>query len=121
MEIALSADGIPEVPPELECLSIQFANDSIDLARAIDHCAATPAEWLRHYRDLFWASAHAWRLLIRGYYRLEIEGGDVERVGVVANELERLLLLRGEDRPDVVITAGRASRVDVRLVRATIE
>ena len=67
------------------------------------------------------ASAHAWRLLIRGYYRLEIVGDDVRRVAVVSDELERLLLLRGEDRPDVVITKGRASRVEVRLIRAMIE
>lgn len=144
---APSPDGVPEVPPELACLTVMFARGSSDPTQAPDRASATPSEWLRHYRDLLWvidggftaagrADEGPWALLERGYYRLEVVATAIyatelvaQRVAEVAREIERLLVLEGDDRPDLVVPVpvrfGEDARVDrrieLRLVKARIE
>ncbi len=143
-----ASDGIPQVPPPLSVLTLAFARGEARLDRMPDPSAAAPLEWLRHYRDLFWLIQGTFgaadrgdegpcQLLERGYYRLQVVATAprvtplvARRAVAIAQALEELLLLEGEERPDVILPVDRDDagpdapafrRLEVRLIRSVLE
>jgi hypothetical protein len=131
--------------PELARLSVAFARGEDRLDLSPDPSSAAPIDWLRHYRDLFWAAQGSCdaaartdegpcRQVERGDYRLQVVATApratqlvARRAAQVARALEELLLLEEEERPDVLLPVDRGAeqidappyrRVEVRLVQA---